>query len=336
MWISAETLVNILSRAQGGSALFDGKADTVWESEAKSGAVKESADIDLGQILILTKLNIVSAADSFPDSFSVQASSDRKIWTHLVEEKKFKAEKFQTYSWALDAVNARYLKLECSAAKTGESPYSVKISGISVFESAVDDDHAHSNSGNPPHASIFQGGLVRLAKDGEDTKGAAVQANDRRLRDGSILFKGIVQLAGNNETGEGLALQSSDDRIRPATETRAGIVRLGYDGERKSGAAVQGNDSRLRESTENSSGIVRLCPDGTYSETGVVRGNDSRLNNATTSSTGIVRLADDGETDANCAVQGNDRRLRDASTSAKGIVELAEDGESKEGTAVQG
>ena len=330
------TLSNSSSHDRGSSALFDGKSDTFWESTIKPAAGKESADLDLGQVYMLNKLNLTaSSAAGFPENFSVQASSDRKVWTHLVDEKRFKAEKGQTYAWTLDAVNARFLRFECTSVKTENDQFCVRIGSMTVFAAAINDSHSHTNAGNPPHASVFQGGLVRLAKDGEDSKGAAVQANDRRLRDGSTLFKGIVQMAENGSPAEGFVVQASDDRLKPATETRAGVVRLAYDGERKAGAVVQGNDFRLREASENSNGIVRLCADGAFSENGVVRGSDSRLKPATISGAGIVRLADDGETNPQCVVQGNDRRLKDASISSKGIVELAEDGEVKQGLAVQ-
>jgi hypothetical protein len=334
--IRETTVSSSSSSEKGASALFDNKSDTLWESALKTSAGKETADFDLGQLFLLNRIDIRSTAlEGFPENFSLQASSDGKVWIHMADEKKFKAEKNHTYSWTLDGVNARYLRFECTAVKTGDNSFCVRIGGFSIFAAQIDDAHCHSSAGNPSHASVFQGGIVRLAKDGEDTKGAAVQASDRRLRDGSTLFKGIVQFADNGAALKGLAVQASDDRLKLAEETRPGIVKLAYDGERKAGSVVQGNDSRLKEATDKSNGIVRLCPDGAFSDTGVVRGSDSRLKNATVSSAGIIRLADDGENNPLCAVQGNDRRLKDASTSAKGIVELAEDGESKQGLAVQ-
>lgn len=325
------------SADHGPLSLFDENSGSFWECPPRSNPSKETLDIDLGQTFVLNKINIASHATlpGFPEQFSVEASSDRKVWIPLVDEKRFRADNGQIYSWGIDTVNARYVRAECASVKLAEGQYSVRIAKIALFAALVDDSHAHANTGNPPHASIFQGGLVRLAKDGEDSKGAAVQASDRRLRDGSTRFKGILQLAENGESTEGLAVQASDDRLKEATETRAGIVRLAYDGERKAGSVVQGSDPRLKEATENSFGIVRLCPNGGHSETGVVRGNDIRLKNATSASAGIIRLAANGETEPNCAVQGNDSRLKDASISSKGIVELAEDGEDKAGLVVQ-
>jgi len=322
----------------GPLSLFDDKNANYWECPERANLSKETLDIDLGQTFVLNKITLSSHASlpGFPEQFSIEASSDRKVWIPLIDEKRFRAENGQTYSWGVDTVNARYLRAECSSVKINDGQFTVRLAKMGIFAAQVDDSHAHANSGNPPHASIFQGGLVRLAKDGEDSKGAAVQASDRRLRDGSTRFKGILQLAENGENTEGLAVQAADDRLKEATETRAGIVRLAYEGERKAGSVVQGSDPRLKEASENSFGIVRLCPNGGNSETGVVRGNDIRIQNATSASAGIVRLAANGENETNCAVQGNDNRLKDASISTKGIVELAEDGEDRAGVAVQG
>jgi hypothetical protein len=319
------------------SSLFDDNGNSFWEPEASSNAAKEILQLDLGQPFTVGKLTIKSHQniDYFPETFSIESSTDKKVWMPLISEKRFKAEPGKIYSWSVDAVNARYIRMEAARVKHADV-FNVCIGKMAFYAAPVNDEHTHINAGNPPHASVFQGGLVRLAKDGEDTKGTAVQADDRRLRDGTTLFKGIVQLAANGESKEGLVLQSTDDRIKPATETREGIVRLGYEGERKAGCAVQGSDPRLKEAADNSFGIVTICPDGAYSEIGVVRGNDSRLKRATVENAGIVRLAKDGENAANCAVQGNDRRLKDASTSAKGIVKLADDGEDKIGVVVQG
>jgi hypothetical protein len=316
--------------------LFDGKDSSFWETEQSATPVKESLSIDMGQAFSLGKIILKAhkTEPGFPENFSMEASTDKKVWVPVLTEKRFRAEAGKVYSWGLDTVNARYLRFETTRVKVNDS-YILRLADMGIFAASVEESHAHITSGNPPHASVFQGGLVRLAKDGEDTKGTAVQADDRRLRDGSTLFKGIVQLAANNETKEGLVLQSSDDRIKTATETREGIVRLAYDGEKKSGCALQGSDSRLKEATEGSFGIVTICPNGAYSEIGVVRGNDARLKNATPDNAGIVRLSNDGEQEANCAVQGNDRRLKDASISSKGIVLLASDGEDKAGIAVQ-
>ncbi|HEY1406989.1 MAG TPA: discoidin domain-containing protein, partial [Spirochaetota bacterium] len=329
---------SVAASDRGPVKLFDADMNGYWESAARTNQSKESLDIDLGQTFVLNKITLASHIDlpGFPEQFSIEASSDRKVWIPLVDEKRFRAENGQKYAWGLDAVNARYVRTECSSVKIAEGNFTVRIAKMGIFAAQVDDSHAHTNSGNPPHASIFQGGLVRLAKDGEDAKGAAVQASDRRLRDGSTRFKGILQIAENGESKEGLVVQSSDDRLKEATETRAGIVRLAYDGERKAGAVVQGSDPRLKEASESSFGIVRLCPNGALSETGVVRGNDERLKNASTANPGIVRLASNGEEEPNCVVQGNDKRLKDASIAAKGIVELAEDGEDRAGVVVQG
>jgi hypothetical protein len=323
--------------SRSAAELFSNNESAFWEPETTDAAAKEIVQIDLGQAFTVGKLSLKSHQNTefFPETFSIESSTDKKVWSPLITEKRFKAEPGKTYSWSVDAVNARYIRMEAARVKQGDA-FGICIAKMAFFAAPVDDEHTHINAGNPPHASVFQGGLVRLAKDGEDTKGTAVQADDRRLRDGSTLFKGIVQLAANGESKENLVLQSSDDRIKPATETREGIVRLGYEGERKAGCAVQGSDPRLKEASESSFGIVTICPDGAYSEIGVVRGNDSRLKKSTMESAGIVRLATDGENASNCAVQGNDRRLKDASISGKGIVELAEDGEDRANVVVQG
>ncbi len=321
------------------SKVVDNIDHTFWESELESKNADETIDIDLGNIYHINRIILKAAPledHCFPENFILELSTDLNIWQTVLSEKAFIAEPGGHYFWEIAATPARYLRLEMERKKAGSGNIPLRIASLEVAAAHVNPYHTHNIGDITPYASVFSAGIVRLAHDGEDAMGTAVQGNDHRLRDASVIFKGIVRLANHGESGKGLAVQASDPRIHPASEVREGIVRLAYDRENKAGAVVQGNDSRLQEATTQSYGIVKLCPDNVYSENAVIVGNDSRLQRATTAAFGICRLAENGENAPECVVQGNDRRLRDATTLYKGIVELAEDGEDREGVVVQG
>ncbi len=319
--------------------LLDEDPGKYWETELTTSASRQSIDIDLGYVFPLNCISILTPSEEingFPEQFYIEISADNNIWTPVVEEKRFRAEPATTYAWDTGISNARYIRIELNTTAIEKDKYGARIAGLGLYAASNENSHTHSIGDITPHASIFQAGIVRLARDGEDTHGSVVQGSDRRLRDATTIFKGVVQLAEDGIAMDGLATQSSDSRLKAATEIKHGIVRLAYDRENTPGSAVQGNDSRLQEATETGFGTVKLCPDGLESEQGVVRGNDSRLRYATNHAPGIVRLADNGQQTQGCAVQGNDRRLKDATTTNAGIVELAEDGEDQPGLAVQG
>ncbi len=316
--------------------LVDNNMDTFWESEEKSSASREYLSIDLGKVEHINRIILGSADSGFPENFTFDTSTDRNVWIRLFEEKGFKSEKNQKYFWDFDITPARYIRIDTDSVKNNSDKYSVKVSEIRIFSAVPNPSHTHNVGDLVPYASIFQSGIVRLAKDGDDSSAAVVQGSDRRLRCATTVFKGIVQLAGDSDETEGLVVQASDSRLKEATDEKPGIVRFAYDRENKQGTAVQGSDSRLQEATEESFGIVKLCPDGDESIYGVVRGSDRRLKKAGENDYGICRLARDGGNDPGTVVQGNDRRLRNATTQFPGIVKLAEDGEENPGTAVQG
>ena len=327
------------SYMHGAEKLIDGQKSTIWESDLKPAAAHEYVYLDLGRVLPVSRLALAATdtvPSGFPEQFYFEYSTDKSGWSPLFEEKGFLAEPSTRYSWDVPLAQARYLRMEMNTVSLEGKLHGVRLAALEVYSAPVSLDHSHHAGEMTPHASIFQYGVVKMARDGEELMGAAVQASDRRLRDATAIFKGIMQFAEDGEDAQGLAVQASDRRLKPASEAKFGVVRLAYDRENKQGAAVQGNDSRLQEASESNFGIVKLCPDGIYSDMSVVRGSDRRLFRATDANFGIVRLAADGETSAESAVQGSDRRLRDASPMAKGIVELAEDGEDRAGVVVQG
>ncbi len=315
--------------------LYD-EPEEIWESDLKSQSAKESLFIDLGKIFHVNRIILGSASRGFPENFYIETSSDNNVWMPLLEEKYFKPQVMKKYFWNTDIRPARYIRIEAKGVKYPEGKYGVQLAHLEISAAPFNPFHTHNIGDLTPYASIFQAGIIRLAKDGDDAPGIAVQANDRRLRDASTIFKGIVQLAEDGDTARGLVVQASDSRIAPATDLKAGIVRLAHNRENKPGAAVQGNDSRLQEASTGNFGIVKLCPDGMYKENAAVTGNDPRLHKATTGAFGICKLAADGADTAGAVVQASDKRLRDATTVYRGIVELAEDGEAKTGVVVQG
>ena len=334
--INDVTVSSSIDNEHGPHKLFDGKQDSFWASSIQTGSASENIKIDLGNPYTLNQLILSSTNMGFPEDFHVEVSLDKELWTTLLEVKRFKAEANKRYYWDINVIPARYIRLEAENVRLQSGQFGLQISGIDICAAQFEGGHIHNIGESTLYASVFQAGVVKLAKDGDDTAGAAVQGNDCRLRDATTIFKGITQLASDGETEEGLVVQASDSRIKPASEDHQGIVRLAADSEMQPGAAVQGNDSRLKPATTDHAGIVRICPDGLYSDQSVITGNDSRLHKATISNHGIVRLANDGENISGTAVQGNDRRLKDATTLAKGIVELAEDGETTADTVVQG
>lgn len=328
-----------LSYENAAEKLLDDDKSTFWESDNKPAADREHIEIDMGRVFHINRISCLSSDKSpngFPESFFIEVSADKNIWTTIFEEKNFLAQTNTKYTWDIPATPARFLRMDMNTVSMENKMFASRLSGLQIFAAVMNQEHTHNIGALTPHASIFEPGVIRLAKDGENTQGAAVQGNDRRLRDATTIFKGIVQFSEDGDVRPGLAVQASDSRIKGATESRTGIVRFAYDREANPQAAVQGNDSRLREATENSSGIVKFCPDGVYSEISVLRGNDSRIKKATISSFGICRLAQDGENNPECVVQGNDSRLRNGSVNNKGIVELADDGEDSPDVVVQG
>ncbi len=319
--------------------LLDRDLNTYWETNLKPILEREIIDIDLGDLFPVNKITLISTdlkPHGFPENFSVKMSTDRSIWTMLFEEKNFISEPSKRYYWEFPTFPTRFIRLEMLTVEIEHKQYGIRLAEIEITAALINQSHTHNIGNLTPYASIFNAGIIKLSKDGEDKQGTVIQASDRRLKDASTRFKGIVQFAEDGDTGEGLAVQASDQRLKPANDFQYGIVRLAYDREDNPSTAVQGNDSRLKEATETSFGIVKLCPDNVYSELGVVKGNDSRLRKATDFSFGICRIAKDGENNPNCVVAGSDKRLRDATTTYRGIVELAEDGEDSPGVAVQG
>ncbi len=317
-------------------SLFSKDTQKQWHSLPQQQSHFEEIFIDLGAVYHLNRVALTSAGMGFPDQFHVNMSADNNVWTTLFEIKNFKPEMYKSYWWDINVTSARFIRLEMKGGRLASGEYGVVLAGLEIDAALIEYGHTHNIGELVPHASIFQAGVARLAKDGDDSPGTAVQGSDRRLRDATTIFKGICQLAENGEVADGLVVQSSDQRLKPATDQTPGIVRLSYDRENQAGTAVQGNDSRLQEATDDTFGIVRLCQDGLYTEHAVVKGNDRRLQKATTENNGICRLARDGSDEEGTAVQGSDSRLRMATTMYPGIARLAEDGESSEGTAVQG
>jgi hypothetical protein len=319
--------------------LLDRNRDTYWETNLKPILEREIVDIDLGNVFLINNISLISTSlksHGFPENFSIEISTDRSVWTMLFEEKNFISEPSKRYYWEFPTSPARFIRIEMLAAEIEHKQFGIRLAEIEITAASINHSHTHNIGNLTPYASIFNAGIIKLSKDGEDKHGTVIQASDSRLKDASTRFKGVVQLAEDGDASEGLVVQASDQRLKPASDLNFGIVRFAYDREDNPATAVQGNDSRLKEATENSFGIVKLCPDNIYSEMGVVKGNDSRLRKATDSSFGICRIAKDGEINPNCVVAGSDRRLRDATTTYKGIVELAEDGEDSPGVAVQG
>ncbi len=347
--------------------LSDNNRET-WLSSPKSNPSRETLNIDLGDVYGVNRIILESSLKGFPANITIETSAGEDVWTILHDEKGFLAESFKKYYWEEGVIQARFIRVEMSTTPFFENRHQVQLASLEICAAHLEENHSHNIGELTTHASVFMPGMVRLARDGEETMGTAVQANDRRLRDATELFKGIVRFAEEGESEPLVALQSSDPRVQPATGEQYGIVRLAFDRETKPGSVIQGSDSRLQHATPDNFGIVRICPNGEYMESGVITGNDCRLQKATTdepgisriakngesshdavvsstdrrlshagtTSYGIVILAGDGEENEGKVIQANDRRLKDATTLAPGIVELAEDGEESPGTVVQG
>ncbi|MCH1913777.1 discoidin domain-containing protein [Leptospira noguchii] len=353
--------------------LIDQRPDYGWSSKEVSKPGEEFFLIDLGSISRVNELRLFTPKldpTFFPESFTVYYSEDDLSWNQLLEESQFLSEPGVWYQWRFLPTNVRYLKLVArQKEKKNQEFYQTKIVELELYATPHLSDLTNKPTAEPlPYATVLRSGLVRLAVDGENSEGAAVQSNDRRLRDASTEYKGIVELAGDGEEKEGLVVQGNDKRLKHATEMAYGLVRLASNGENRAERVVQGNDDRLRTATVSSLGIVELAENGETKEGVVVQGNDDRLKIATskkyglvilsesgaaepgkvitaddprlrkasTEFPGIVRFAKNGEESSEAAVQGNDKRLKIATTEAYGIVQLAQSGESKEGVVVQG
>ncbi|PJZ66001.1 carbohydrate-binding protein [Leptospira wolffii] len=352
--------------------LIDERPDYGWASVESSQPKEEHFLIDLGSISRVNELRLLSPKDGhlpFPETFTVYYSEDDLTWNQLLEENQFLSEPGVWYQWRFLPANIRFLKFVSRPRKAQHrEKYSANIAEVELYAAPYLSDLTHKPTAEPlPYATVLRSGLVRLAVDGETSEGAAVQANDRRLRDASTEYKGIAELASDGEDKEGVVVQGNDRRLKHSTEASYGLVRLASNGENRADRVVQGNDERLKPATSQSLGIVELAENGETKEGVVIQGNDDRLKhatgtrfglvqlaaageavpgkvvtsddprlrNATTQTTGILRFASNGEESADAAVQGNDKRLKLATPESFGIVKLGRSGESKEGTVVQ-
>ncbi|MBM9499821.1 discoidin domain-containing protein [Leptospira sp. 201903071] len=353
--------------------LIDQRPDYGWASKESPKPGEEFFLTDLGSISRVNELRLLTSKTDpvcFPERFTVYYSEDDLSWNQLLEENQFLSEPGVWYQWRFLPTNVRYLKLVARQnEKKGQEFYQTKIVELELYATPHLSDLTNKPTSEPlPYATVLRSGLVRLAVDGENSEGVAVQSNDRRLRDSSTEYKGIVELAGDGEDKEGVVVQGNDKRLKHATELAHGLVRLATNGENRAERVVQGNDDRLKAATVSSLGIVELAENGETKDGVAVQGNDDRLKVATTKKyglailsepgasepgkavtaddprirkantefPGIVRFAKSGEDSPEAAVQGDDKRLKIAGTESYGIVQLAQSGESKEGVVVQG
>ncbi len=333
------TVSSELDRLWTKENLFDRRADYGWATKINRGKQVEKIEIDLGAINHINQISLKSkdAINTyFPRKFFFEYSKNGDIWYTIHEEKDFVAEKDTWYSWSFLPTNMRFFRIIIEEGSTNEDGNLLsQIIEMELYAVSLIFDHTHPHEGITPYATTLHAGLIRLAKDGEDSKSVAVQGSDRRLRDATVSTKGIVRLAANGETSEFAVVQGNDKRLRDADETTKGIVQLAKDGESRKNLAVQSNDKRLREADESNAGIIKLCPPGETASRKAVQGDDPRLRISSEDFPGIVQLAKNGEDRANTAVQGNDDRLKIATTERKGIVQLAKNGETGEFLAVQ-
>ncbi|MEM7179525.1 MAG: discoidin domain-containing protein [Spirochaetota bacterium] len=354
--------------------LIDERQDYGWSSKEKDTPSEEYFLMDFGSVNRIEEIRLLSRDHfdvNFPSVLQVYYSEDDLSWYQLFEETAFLSEKASWYRWRFLPTNMRFIKIVCRNEKANASKnYVVQILEFEAFASAdmLDLSRRKNIAETPPYSSIIRPGLVRLAVDGEDKDGVAVQGSDRRLREASSEFKGIVELAvdgedkagvvvqGNDsrlkiatensyglarlaknaEARGGLVVQSDDERLKNATESYPGIVELAENGETRPGVVVQGNDKRLKRANTQEYGLTILAEAGDNTPGKVVTGDDPRLKKATTETEGILRFAKNGEDSPLIAVQGNDKRLKAATTELPGIVELAHSGEKKAGVVVQG
>ncbi|TGK01737.1 discoidin domain-containing protein [Leptospira langatensis] len=321
--------------------LIDERPDYGWSSLESAQPKEEFFLMDLGSISRVNELRLLSPKDShlsFPETFTVYYSEDDLTWNQLLEENQFLSEPGVWYQWRFLPANIRFLKFVSRPLKVqGKEKYGTSIAEVELYAAPYLSDLTHKPTAEPlPYATVLRSGLVRLAVDGETSEGAAVQANDRRLRDGSTEYKGIVELASDGEEKEGVVVQGNDKRLKHSTETSYGLVRLASNGENRADRVVQGNDDRLKPSSTQSMGIVELAENGETKEGTVVQGNDDRLKHATTQKFGLVQLAGPGEKTPGKVVTSDDPRLRHASTESPGILRFASNGEESAEAAVQG
>ncbi len=319
--------------------VIDRRPEYGWSTAPRLRQEKEYIQMDLGSINQLCEVRILSKADVdtfFPVSFQFLYSEDDITWHLIFEENGFLADIGCWYRWRFLPINSRYIRLVVTeGARTNEGKYISQIVEIELYATAELYDRSISTSHSSPPASTLRSGVVRLALDGENQEGVALQANDCRIAPATSSSQGIVELAFDGEEKENAVVQASDKRLKPASEDLPGIVRLARDSEKRSGFVVQSSDSRLELATEEQAGLVELAADGESRAGIAVQGNDKRLHYATEKKTGIVALAADGEEEPNKVVQGNDHRLRNAHVESAGIVRLARHGEITPEVAIQ-
>ena len=154
--------------------LFDPDKDTYWESNIIQKKEKENLKIDLGNIFQINRLSfssINSPEHAFPENFIVSVSKDDELWTSLFDERNFAAEASKKYFWDINPIECRFIHINMDNVKLDKNSCTVRISKMEIFSAVIDLTHTHNIGELVSNASIFQYGIVKLAKNSEETAG---------------------------------------------------------------------------------------------------------------------------------------------------------------------
>ena len=115
----------------------DGNYLTFWSTPPSLYRKNEFITLDLGEIKQMSRIDMYAlrslTMDFFPVNFQVQLSSDNINWEEIRSEKNYTLKSTHFDSWELNSLEARYLRVSITKAKTFFIFYVAQIAEIEVY-----------------------------------------------------------------------------------------------------------------------------------------------------------------------------------------------------------
>ena len=115
----------------------DGNYLTFWSTPPSLYRKNEFITLDLGEIKQMSRIDMYAlkflTMDFFPVNFQIQLSSDNINWEEIRSEKNYTLKSTHFDSWELNSLEARYLRVSITKAKTFFIFYVAQIAEIEVY-----------------------------------------------------------------------------------------------------------------------------------------------------------------------------------------------------------
>jgi len=115
----------------------DGDPLTFWSTTPKLFWRNESITLDLGEIKQISRMDMYGSKfftiDFFPVNFQIEISRDSINWEEVCNEKGYVLQSAHSDSWELNNLEARYLRVYITKAKTFFIFYLAQITEIEVY-----------------------------------------------------------------------------------------------------------------------------------------------------------------------------------------------------------